>query len=234
MAAKATRLSAPPECPLEAVHASPAVTPRGQRTLDKLVTAAEAVFARTGFLDSRMSDIAKEAGVAHGTVYTYFDCKEDVFLAVATRAVEDILRRSIVVAPDSSATPEASLRAAAESVVAAYQEHAAILGSLAIVASFDERASSLRQFLTLQLIDQADRVIKAFQRAGLADPALNRPAVATALGAMAESFAYVSVVQQHNLSRKEIADALVHVWVRSIGLETSSTKPARRPRKATT
>jgi AcrR family transcriptional regulator len=233
MATKATQVGPPIVSPLEVAQTPPAVTRRGQRTLDKLVTAAQVVFTRTGFLDSRMSDIAKEAGVAHGTVYTYFDCKEDVFLAVARRAVEDILERSIVVDPDASTTPEGSLRAAAESVVAAYEEHAAILGSLAIVASFDERASSLRQFLTLKLIDQADRVIKAFQRAGLADPSLNRPAVATALGAMAESFAYVSLVQQHTLSRKEIADALVHVWVRSIGLETAATRAPRKARKAT-
>lgn len=204
--------------PLAAVHTSHAVTKRGQRTVDKLVSAAEVVFARHGFLESRMSDIAKQAGVAHGTVYTYFDSKEDVFLAVASRAVEDILQRAVVVDTDHVDDPQAGLRAAARSVVAAYQEHAAVLGSLAIVASFDDRASTLRQFLTLQLIGQADRVIRAFQRAGLADASLNRQAVATALGAMAESFAYVSLVQERNLSQEEIADALVHVWVRSIGL----------------
>jgi AcrR family transcriptional regulator len=206
--------------PVKGMPGAPELTPRGKRTLEKIVTAAEVVFTRQGFLESRMSDIAQEAGVAHGTVYSYFDCKEDVFLAVASRAVDDILARSIVLDARGSSDPEASLRVAAESVVTAYQEHAAILGSLAIVASFDERASTLRHLLTVQLIERADRVIKAFQRAGLADPDLNRPAVATALGAMAESLAYMSLVQEPRLSRDEISDALALVWVRAIGLTT--------------
>jgi AcrR family transcriptional regulator len=212
--------------PLAVEHGSPAATPRGQRTLDRLVNAAEKVFTRKGFLETRMSDIAKQAKVAHGTVYTYFDSKEEVFLAVATRAVEDILKRSTIEA-DQPSDPHASIHAAAESIVDAYREHAAILGSLTIVASFDERASSLRQFLTIELISRADRVIKSFQRARLADADLDRPALATALGAMAESFTYTSVVQQSTLTRDEIVDALAHVWIRSIGLRRSAPRKSR-------
>ena len=58
------------------------LTARGQATRDKLVAAARDVFAERGFAGTRMGDLADAAGVSHGTVYTYFDTKEDVLLAV--------------------------------------------------------------------------------------------------------------------------------------------------------
>ena len=45
------------------------------------MAAAREVFAERGFAGTRMGDLADAAGVAHGTVYTYFDTKEDVLLA---------------------------------------------------------------------------------------------------------------------------------------------------------
>jgi AcrR family transcriptional regulator len=44
----------------------------------ELVDAAVRVFARDGFHASRVSDIAEEAGVAHGLLYHYFRSKDEV------------------------------------------------------------------------------------------------------------------------------------------------------------
>lgn len=55
---------------------------RGTRTRAALVAAARSVFERDGYLASRVTDIADEARVAHGTFYTYFDSKAEVFAAV--------------------------------------------------------------------------------------------------------------------------------------------------------
>jgi TetR/AcrR family transcriptional regulator, fatty acid metabolism regulator protein len=43
-----------------------------------ILDAAIRVFARQGFTAGRISDIADEAGVAHGLVYHYFDSKEAI------------------------------------------------------------------------------------------------------------------------------------------------------------
>ena len=54
---------------------------RGNDTVDKrriILNAAIAVFADKGFHGCRVSDIAKEAGVAYGLVYHYFDSKEEM------------------------------------------------------------------------------------------------------------------------------------------------------------
>jgi TetR/AcrR family fatty acid metabolism transcriptional regulator len=47
-----------------------------------LLDAAVRVFARKGYHASRVSDIAEEAGVAHGLLYHYFDSKEDLLETV--------------------------------------------------------------------------------------------------------------------------------------------------------
>ena len=48
----------------------------------KIITAAIKVFAKKGFFNARISDIAKEAKVADGTIYLYFDNKFDILLSV--------------------------------------------------------------------------------------------------------------------------------------------------------
>ncbi|RMF12880.1 MAG: TetR/AcrR family transcriptional regulator [Candidatus Dadabacteria bacterium] len=51
---------------------------RKQQILD----AAIAVFAEKGFHSSRVSDIARRAGVAYGLVYHYFDNKEEILRTI--------------------------------------------------------------------------------------------------------------------------------------------------------
>jgi AcrR family transcriptional regulator len=48
----------------------------------QILDAAARVIARRGFPATRISDIAKQAKVAHGTVYRFFDSKEDVASAL--------------------------------------------------------------------------------------------------------------------------------------------------------
>ena len=48
----------------------------------QILDAAVRVFARKGFHASRVGDIAKEAGVAHGLLYHYFGSKDEVLEAV--------------------------------------------------------------------------------------------------------------------------------------------------------
>jgi TetR/AcrR family fatty acid metabolism transcriptional regulator len=47
-----------------------------------ILDAAVRVFARNGFHQSRVSEIAREAGVADGTIYLYFRHKEDILIAI--------------------------------------------------------------------------------------------------------------------------------------------------------
>ncbi|WP_129792646.1 TetR/AcrR family transcriptional regulator [Sphingosinicella sp. CPCC 101087] len=52
-----------------------------------ITAAALQVFAEKGFATARMEEIARRAGVSKGTLYLYFETKEDVFRAVVQEAV---------------------------------------------------------------------------------------------------------------------------------------------------
>ncbi len=49
---------------------------------DRIVDAAVEIFADKGFRAARVSDIARRAGVADGTIYLYFKNKEDLLLVI--------------------------------------------------------------------------------------------------------------------------------------------------------
>jgi AcrR family transcriptional regulator len=53
-----------------------------QARTEEIVAAARQVFADRGFHATRMSDIARTAGVSQGTLYHYFRSKDDLFLAL--------------------------------------------------------------------------------------------------------------------------------------------------------
>jgi len=68
----------------------------------QILDAAIRVFARQGFHACRVSDIAREAGVAYGLVYHYFNSKEQVLNELFTErwsllltAIEDVDARPI-------------------------------------------------------------------------------------------------------------------------------------------
>ena len=48
----------------------------------RIIVAAAKVFARRGFASTLMAEIAIEAGIGKGTLYEYFDSKEDLFFTV--------------------------------------------------------------------------------------------------------------------------------------------------------
>jgi TetR/AcrR family fatty acid metabolism transcriptional regulator len=59
----------------------------------RILDAAVGVFAQHGFYTARVSQIAREANVADGTIYLYFKNKEDILIQVFIDAMDEILRR---------------------------------------------------------------------------------------------------------------------------------------------
>ena len=60
---------------------------RKQARPGEILDAALAVFAEKGFAAARMEDIAAKAGVTKGTIYLYFQNKEDVFKSLARQSI---------------------------------------------------------------------------------------------------------------------------------------------------
>lgn len=61
----------------------------------KIISAATKVFAKKGFFTARISDIAKEAKVADGTIYLYFNNKYDILLSVFEEEVGRIVDKTL-------------------------------------------------------------------------------------------------------------------------------------------
>ena len=65
---------------------------RKEQTRADLVAAARRVFGRQGFHAATLDDIADEAGDSKGAVYSNFEGKDELFLAVLDARYEGILR----------------------------------------------------------------------------------------------------------------------------------------------
>ena len=72
----------------------------------QIIDAAVRVFARNGYYNSRVSDIAREAGIASGTIYLYFKTKDEILVTLfrdkMARVVAHV-RREIASGPDAVA-----------------------------------------------------------------------------------------------------------------------------------
>ena len=72
----------------------------------QIIDAAVRVFARNGYYHSRVSDIAREAGIASGTIYLYFKTKDDILVTLFREKMAQWVahaRREIAGEPDALA-----------------------------------------------------------------------------------------------------------------------------------
>src|SRR5881394_1582524 len=75
-----------------------------------ILEAARKVFAKRGFSDATVDDIAAAAGVAKGTVYLYYNSKRDLYFAALKFGIEQMYS-ALAEELKRVSTPEAKLRA---------------------------------------------------------------------------------------------------------------------------
>jgi TetR/AcrR family transcriptional regulator, fatty acid metabolism regulator protein len=68
-------------------HSPAAANDKRERILD----AAERIFARDGFFAAKVADVAKDAGVADGTIYLYFKSKDDLLISLFETRMERVI-----------------------------------------------------------------------------------------------------------------------------------------------
>src|ERR1700736_4858325 len=61
-------------------------------TRERLLAAARSVFARSGFHGASVEEIASRAGFSTGALYSNFDGKEDLFLVLMEREIDEHAR----------------------------------------------------------------------------------------------------------------------------------------------
>lgn len=140
---------------------------RGADKRERILRAAIKVFARKGFYATRVSEIAKAAGVADGTIYLYFKNKDDVLISIFEDRITKLiafLRAQI----EEAETFEDRVRVVVEVQLGLLEEQR----DLAEVVTVNLRQSSrlLKQYaapLFTQYLDLIAGVIADGQRAGV-------------------------------------------------------------------
>ena len=197
---------------------------KGVQTRARLVDAAKIVFERDGFLEARVSDIAKEAGLSHGSYYHYFDSKEQLF-----REVARLQEARLTAPPDDGAEagaggadpppPVERIRRANRRYLERYRDEARIMGVIEQVSRYDDHVNEVRMDRMKHFAERSERAIRSWQAAGLVDPAVDPGIAADALGAMTARFAEMWLVQGYRAyDFDDAVDQLTRLWANALGL----------------
>jgi len=214
-------------------HAAAPLTARGQRTRAQLVAAAASVFARKGYGETSVNDIADAAAVAHGTFYRYFDSKEQIFREVAS----DLQHRMIAARFDDEPTPEFSdpneemvWRIARANLVflRSYRDNADLIAVIEQAVLFSDELREIRRLARAAFVDRAQRAIERMQARGIAYNDVDPHYAAHALGAMVDRFAYVTFVLGDAFEIEEAARTLGLLWARALGIDAPEGFPIQR------
>ena len=76
----------------------------------KIIEAAIKIFAQKGYRQAKISDIARQAGIAHGSVYTYFKNKEELLYKMIFTLWKNLSDRLYAISKDDEQDPLQKIR----------------------------------------------------------------------------------------------------------------------------
>ena len=209
------------------VGKAPPLTERGRRTRDNLLRAARGVFEERGYAGTRMADIARAAGVSHGTTYTWFADKEAVLRALVDDIVTEVYAALAI--GDEVHDPEQRMLEANRRYLAAYRRHGRMLEVVEEAAMADTRYRDALAGVRRDHVGRVSHDIARLQKAGVADADVDAHVAAAALCAMVEGFG------RHWYGRGEGAGSdddtavatLTTLWARGLGIRSTTTSTRR-------
>lgn len=180
---------------------------------EQILQAAATVFAAKGFSGARVSDIAKRAKVADGTIYLYFKSKDDILVALFALAMSQFL--------DRARNELASLHGAEASLRRLAQFHLEQLGSnrdLAIVFQVELRHSQkfMERVSTTILADYLNlirQVIRQGQSEGVLRSNLPATTVAKCFFGMLDEMATNWVLSHRQYRPEEFAPMVAELFL---------------------
>lgn len=182
------------------------LTDRGARTRSRLREAAGRTFAAKGYAAARVEDVVADAGVSHGTFYTYFDNKGAALDALIDVTSEELL--AVVDEPWDGPDASTTVEAVIARFVAVFAEHAAVVGvwleASAHEPHFAQRLRSVRAGYVRRVAEVLAPVLEGTG---------HRPGdVAAALVAMVEGYASQGLAVDEPARRDEVVRTLARLW----------------------
>ncbi len=181
-----------------------------------ILRAATQVFARNGYFNAKVADVARVAGVADGTVYLYFKSKEEILHSIFDRSVEEAITEVRVQLTDL-ADPREKLRRIA-------RLHLEWLGAdrdLAIVFQVELRGSTkfMAEFSAAGLAEYLRLIGETFeagQRAGLFRAELNAKIVAKMLFGALDEMATNWILSPRRYKLAPMADHVLDIFLNGV------------------
>jgi AcrR family transcriptional regulator len=177
---------------------------------DEIMAAAKNVFARKGFHAATIADIAKQAGLAYGSIYWYFDSKDDLFhalMAVEEHALRNHVAAAVGARQDSDG--EAPFRTAVQATFEFFEADKATVKLLfrdayALGDRFEKHLGGIYE----RFIDDIENVIVVAQQRDEVVAAPPRM-VAYTLAALIGQLAHRRLSTDDGVTAAEVADFVV-------------------------
>lgn len=191
---------------------------------DAILRAAIKVFARSGFFNAKVADVAREAGVADGTVYLYFKNKDDILVSIFNDYMQEALaagRKNLSALHD----PVEKLRR----IVHAHLEGLGRDRNLAVVFQVELRSSTkfMEQFSATKVTEYLELirdVIEEGQRSGVFRPGVNTKVVAKVLFGALDEMATNWVLSRKRYSLVSTAEPVLDVFLNGIARPQSGRR----------
>ncbi len=183
---------------------------------EAILRAAAKVFARSGYFNAKVSDVARTAGVADGTVYLYFKNKDDLLTSIFSWAMGEFLSRAKSELAEVG-EPREKLRRFA-------QLHFSLLEQerdIAIVLQVELRQSTkfMEQFSTTylaQYLQMLREIIEEGQRRGIFRKQLNSKVVAKFLFGALDEMATNWVLSRKNHSLTAMVEPVLDIFLNGV------------------
>jgi TetR/AcrR family fatty acid metabolism transcriptional regulator len=181
--------------------------------------AAIRVFANNGYFNSKVADIAREAGVADGTVYLYFKSKEEILHSIFDRSVDDALTAARAQIKEISDAREKLRR-----IALLHLERLGADRDLAVVFQVELRGSTkfMQEFSAAGFAQYLELIRSTFeegQRAGLFRRDLNAKVVAKILFGALDEMATNWILSKRRYKLAPMADQVLDILLN--GVKTS-------------
>ncbi len=192
---------------------------KGRRTRERLLRAARVVFERDGYLAARVADIAAEAGVAHGTFYTYFRSKTEVFRVLVADVMAMVYDTGNDTRDNRDLTPLQRIERGNRKFVHVYQENGTMLALMESAVSHDDEVRELRLAVRRVSVERIRRSIVRMQDAGIVRTDLDPECSASALVSMVSNFLHFWLTMGEGAYANEsVVHTLTQLWASALEL----------------
>jgi|TARA_B100001245_G_scaffold151008_1_gene112993 AcrR family transcriptional regulator len=193
-------------------------TTKGQRTRKNILNCARKVFARAGYVTLRMSDVAEESGVSMGSLYRYFQNKDDLFVNLIGDIHEQMFSASRASEHDFAADPYQALLAANRGYLKHYHENRDVMRALIEAGTVDERFRDVWWQMRRRHIDRFVYALKTSHGIETVSGVSVRTVVES-MASLVEQSAYTWFAQEElndkPISVETAAQVVTRVWYRT-------------------